>query len=330
MVGAGGIGRQHVASMCHVAELTLAAAVDSDEAARAAAAEAWGVPTFAGVREMHATLGTERPQAAILAIPPAAHEEVGLQLLGQGVHVLCEKPLATSVAGAARMMSTASRHEVALMMASKFRYVPDVIEAQRMVRDGLIGNVVWLDVSFCQPADMGARWHADPKISGGGVLIDHGTHAVDLARGFLGPIVRVFAHLGRRVQPLVVEDSVILHMESGAGATAVARLSWSLDGACDHFVQVYGARGTLGLGWRGSRYRLHGQTEWVAFGTGYDRAEALTRQLQDFAWLITKAGHEPLIRADDAIDSVRVIEAAYRAARVERWIPVQNYPGDYT
>jgi predicted dehydrogenase len=132
------------------------------------------------------------------------------------------------------------------------------------------------------------------------------------------------------VQAIAVEDSVMVHMETGAGAAALARLSWSLDGASEHFVQVHGGRGTLQLGWRGSRYRLHGQQTWVPFGTGYDKAAALARQLQDFVWLITKPGHEPLIRAEDAIDSVRVIEAAYRAARFERWIPVQSYAGEMT
>ncbi len=329
LVGAGGIGRAHAAALREVHDLTLAAAVDIDEGARTAAADAWGVPTFASVREMAEAMRSEPPNAAIVATPPAMHEDAGLQLLGQGVHVLCEKPLTTSGAAATRMFATASRADAVLMMASKFRYLPDVIEARRLVREGLLGDLVWLEVSFCQPRAMQGRWHVDPRVSGGGVLIDQGTHAADLVRGFLGPIVRVFAHLGRRVQPVPVEDSVLVHMESGAGASALARLSWAMDAAAEHFLQVHGSRGTLQLGWLGGRYRLRGEEAWTTFGTGSDETGALARQLQDFAWLITKPGHEPLIRADDAIDSVRVIEAAYRAARVERWIPVQGYAGEF-
>jgi predicted dehydrogenase len=227
------------------------------------------------------------------------------------------------------MLGTAARADVVLMMASKFRYVADLVQAQRMVRDNLIGEIVWLEVALCQPADMVGRWNADPKVAGGGVLIDVGTHAVDVVRGFLGPVARVFAHLGRRVQRVAVEDSVTVQFESGAGTLAVARLSWSLDAGTDWFVTVHGARGTLQVGWTASRYRLRGQEAWTEFGSGYDMTGAMARQLQDFAWLVTRPGHEPVVRAEDAIDSVRVIEAAYRAARVERWIPVQGYSGEF-
>lgn len=329
IVGTGAISRDYLRALAEVPQLKLVAVVDVDPDARAAVEAAAQVPGFASVREMNAALGAERPAAALVAVPPAAHEDVAIQLLSAGQHVLCEKPLAPSSSAALRMFASAARADAVLMMASKFRYVPDVAEAQGMVKNGLIGDVVWFEITFCSPVDMQRRWNSDPKVGGGGVLIDNGAHAVDVTRYFLGPLVRVFAHFGRRVQTVTVEDSVTVHLEAGAGASVVIHLSWSVDMANDYFIKVCGSRGTLQVGWRGSRYRLHGQREWTQFGSGYDKVAAFARQLQDFALAVTRAGHEPVVRPEDAVDSVRVIEAAYRAARVERWIPVQGYSGEF-
>ncbi len=330
IVGAGAVARDYVRALADLRELILVAVVDSDPAALAAAADSWQVPGFASVRDMLAGMQAEAPHAALVATPPAAHEDACLQLLAAGMHVLCEKPLATSSASATRMLSAAARNDSVLMMASKFRYVPDVVEAQAMVKNGLIGEVVLFENSFCSPVDMTKRWNADPKVGGGGVLIDNGAHAVDVARFFLGPLIRVFAHFGRRVQAVGVEDTVTLQLEAGGGSSVLIRLSWSVDAANDYFVTVSGARGTLQVGWRASRYRLHGQREWTEFGSGYDKVAAFVRQLQDFAWTVARPGHESVVRPEDALESVRVIEAAYRAARVERWIPVQGFGGDFS
>lgn len=328
LVGAGAVAREYFGSLREVRELSLCAIVDNDAAARATAASDFGVPAFESVRDLLADPAC-RPDAALVATPPAAHEEACLSLLSAGVHVLCEKPLAPTWTVATRMLAAAARHDVVLMMASKFRYVPDVVEARTMVREGRIGDVVLFENTFGSPIDMTERWNSDPKVSGGGVLIDNGAHAVDIARFFLGPLIRVFAHFGRRVQAVPVEDSVTLQLEAAGGCAVTIHLSWSVDIGNDHFITVCGSRGTLQVGWTGSRYRMHGQREWTRFGTGYDKRQAFARQLQDFAWAVARPGHEPMVRSEDALDSVRTIEAAYRAARVERWIPVQGYGGDF-
>ncbi|MEZ5963999.1 MAG: Gfo/Idh/MocA family oxidoreductase [Planctomycetota bacterium] len=327
-IGAGAVAREYFKSLAEVRELELCAVVDSDAAARAAAEREFEVPVFEGVRELLDDAGA-RPQAALVVTPPVAHEEACLPLLAAAVHVLCEKPLAPSWSVATRMFAAAARNDTVLMMASKFRYVPDVVEARQMVREGRIGDVVLFENTFGAPVDMTRRWNSDPKVSGGGVLIDNGAHAVDIARFFLGPMIRVFAHFGRRVQGVPVEDSVTLQLEAAGGSAVTIHLSWSVDIGNDHFISVCGSRGTLQVGWTGSRYRLHGQRQWTQFGTGYDKRQAFARQLQDFAWSVTRPEHDAMVRSDDALDSVRTIEAAYRAARVERWIPVQGYSGDF-
>jgi predicted dehydrogenase len=322
VVGVGAIARDWLAVIAQDSAVELVAVVDSDAKARAAASQIVMVPSFGSVRELVAEVQLD---AALVTTPPAAHEHVALDLLARRVHVLCEKPLALTASAAGRLVHAASRSDVRLMMASKFRYVPDLIEAQRMIAGGTLGEPILFENSFCSPVDMTHRWNSDPQVSGGGVLIDNGCHSVDIVRLLLGPIVRVFAHFGRRVQPIRVEDSVRMLFETARACVGLIDVSWSVDKAAEHFVSVQGTGGTLQIGWRGSRYRLAGDNAWREFGAGYDKRAALAAQLQNFTAVI-RGREEPMVSADDALASVRVIEAAYRSARVGRWVPV-GYAG---
>jgi predicted dehydrogenase len=169
---------------------------------------------------------------------------------------------------------------------------------------------------------MGGRWNADPAISGGGVLIDNGTHSVDIARFVLGPIVEVSAVEGKRVQGLAVEDTAEMFLRSADGAMGTIDLSWSIDKAVDSYIGIYGSEGTIQVGWQASRYRT-ADGDWVQFGTGYDKVAAMSAQLRNFCRAV--AGEEELlITADDAIASVDVVAAAYRSMGRNHWVAVRE------
>jgi predicted dehydrogenase len=262
----------------------------------------------------------ERPQAAVICTPPATHAPIAATLLAAGVDVLCEKPLALDAGEAAAMLGAAARGRALLMMASKFRYVEDVIKAKSMIEGGLLGEVVLFENVFCGRVDMRSRWNAQRAIAGGGVLADNGTHSVDIARYLLGPIVAVQAQAGRSVQGLEVEDSALLQFRTAAGAMGSVQLSWSIAKQGD-YLAVHGTEGALSVGWQASRYQ-QGDKPWVAFGDGYQKVAAMRGQMRNF--LDARAGRvRPIITAADALESVRVIEAGYRSLGVDKWVAVE-------
>jgi predicted dehydrogenase len=235
---------------------------------------------------------------------------------------LCEKPLAPGLAAAERMVQAAERAGRVLMMGSKFRFTEDMQQARALLDDGAIGDVLLFENVFCSRVDMTRRWNGIRAVAGGGVLIDNGCHSVDIARYLLGPIARVQAQFGKPVQPLEVEDTARLLFESSGGAMGSIDLSWSLHKEVPSYVQLYGSRGTMEIGWRVSRTKLEGQADWTAFGRGYDKVAAFAAQLRNFAGVI--AGTEPpVITHEDALASVSVIEEAYRSATEQKWRTVR-------
>lgn len=313
IVGFGGIAAAYHQALQRTPALRLVAVVEPD-AARPTPAD---VPRFASLASFRQS--GVAADAALVLTPPATHELLVAELLGLGVHVLCEKPLAPTIAAAERMLAAARAAGRRLMMGSKFRYTPDVVAAQRLLHDGACGDVVLYENVFCSHVDMTRRWNAVAAQSGGGVLIDNGCHSVDVARFLLGPIARVQAMFGRRAQPIAVEDTARLLFISGSGALGSIDLSWSVHKETDSYVRIHGTAGTLEIGWKASRWKPAGG-EWRRFGDGYDKVAAFAGQLVDFAAAV--AGAPGVIGDDDALASVVVVDAAYRSAREARWIDV--------
>jgi predicted dehydrogenase len=254
--------------------------------------------------------------------PPDRHESVTTELLAAGVHVLCEKPLAPTVAAAQRLLAAARSADRQLMLGSKFRYAADVRAARDLLQRDAIGEVLRFEIVFCSRVDMTRRWNGESARAGGGVLMDNGGHAVDLARCLLGPLTSVQATFAPRVQPLDVEDTVHLQMRTQRGALGTCDLSWSLQLPTTNFLSLHGRRGTIEIGWRQSRWRCNG-ADWQVLGGGFDKVAAFAAQLTDFATSCARAA-APQITPADALAAVVAVDTAYRSAAEQRWLDVPS------
>ena len=272
IVGCGGIAKSHAAAIGELEDLELAAVVDTDPAALAAAEEAWHAPGYGSVGEL---LSGPTIDVACICTPPATHRALAEEFLGAGVDVLCEKPLATSVEDAEAMILAAERAGRKLAVSDKFRHVADLVEAGRRIEAGEIGRPMHYAVSFCAPVDVRGRWPSDPALSGGGVLMDNGPHAFDVLSHVLdAPIAEVKAVLGEPVLAPPVEDTAELLFRTESGTTGRIELSWAYFTKDLDYLVVQGTEGTIRVGWTGGQIRKHGEREWTSFGSGYDKKAA--------------------------------------------------------
>jgi predicted dehydrogenase len=320
LIGAGGIAQAYAQAFGKTPTAQLIAVADVRVDAAKALAEGLGAEHYPSYEAM---ISSEQLDAVIICTPPTTHLEISTYCLENGINVLCEKPLSVDSGSAKKMISCAQTHGLILTMASKFRYVEDMIKAKSLVLSGILGEVVLFENAFTSRVDMTNRWNSNPAISGGGVLIDNGTHSIDIMRYFLGPLAQVQVVEGKRVQCLEVEDTVQIFAKTASGIMGNVDLSWSINKNLDYYVRIYGSQGTISIGWKESKYKQTSSPDWVVFGNGYDKVQAFQSQIENFAQAI-RGEASLLITAEDALASVEVMEAAYRAMGQTQWTAVQS------
>ena len=320
LVGAGAIGHAYAQAALEVEGLDLTFVADVRPEAASALGEATGA---ASVIDPLSLADPNRVDLALVCSPPSTHEELCTTFLEAGVPVMCEKPLAQNSRAGRRILAVAARTGTPLTMASKFRFVTDVIEARSMIQAGTLGDVIRVEVAFASRVDMSQRWNSDPAISGGGVLIDNGTHAVDIVRYILGPVDRVLATTETGGAGLGVEDTTAMLLRTRDGHIGSVDVSWSLDRMTDRYLAAFGTDGSIEVCWGESRLRVASSPNDVPFGKGYAKITALAENLRNVAQAV-RGESDFVVTPADAIASVAVVEAAYLSSRSGRWEDVHS------
>ena len=317
LVGAGGIAQAYAQAFNESKCCELVAVADVREDAANALAEIVGGKSYDDYRQ----LSEVELDAVIVATPPATHPEIACFFMELGIPVLCEKPLCVSVAEAEKMIGVAEKENVLFTMASKFRYCDDVIKAKGILASGVLGDILQFENAFTAKVDMSKRWNSQAKISGGGVLIDNGTHSVDIIRYFLGGIDSVLVVDAGGTQGLAVDENVKMFAKTKNNVTASVDLTWGINKELPYFISIYGTNGTLHIGWRESKYKLNTSPDWTVFGKGYDKVASFKGKIENFAHAL-RGKEELFIKPEDALSSVQVIEAAYKSLNQNLWQPV--------
>jgi len=319
LVGCGRISQAYLEALSAIPDSTLKAVVDVRQNIARSVADRFGCQPHTDYRRVS---NENQVDVAIVCSPPNTHAEIASFFLENGIHVLCEKPLALSVNEAKLMTRAAKDNGRHLMMASKFRYVDDVIKAKGIIESGVLGDIILFENVFCSRVDMHKRWNSDRDIAGGGVLIDNGTHSVDIARYLLGPIEKIQAEEGKRIQKLSVEDTARVYFKTHSSVLGTIDLSWSISKEKEAYIEIYGTEGVLSIGWKRSGYRQNGSTDWTWFGSGYDKVGAFTRNVNNLIGVIGST-ETPLINEIESVASVEVIEAAYKSMQMDKWVDVE-------
>jgi predicted dehydrogenase len=270
-----------------------------------------------------------------IATPPCDHAAIAHAALAKGLHVLCEKPLATSAHDAQAMLDHALRAKRVLFPGHNYKHAP-VIRAVREVLDsGRLGTVrlVTLDTFRTTHAKGVAEWLPDwrrtRKYSGGGIAMDHGSHtfylAFDWLRSYPIAITAKMSHLAA----FDTEDNFACTLTFPTGI-ATAQLTWNA-GMRKVIYTIHGDKGAIKIEDDDVQITVKGQVEQLSIPSHWMDASHVTwfRSLLDqFGRAI--ATHEYVgAEAREAYLCVKLIETAYASARSgSRELPLaQDVPG---
>lgn len=328
VVGAGLIGRRHIAAIEAVRRTCLAAIIDPAPAA-AKLAEELGVWWSDSI---DALAGRDGIDGVVLATPNQLHEEGALACIAAGLPVLIEKPIAPTVAEAERIAAAAQSSAVPVAVGHHRRHNPLVARAKALVDGCEIGRIVSVNAMvwmFKPDAYFEPGWRRAP---GAGPLLVNFVHDVDLLQHLCGPVRGVTANASNAVRGHDVEDTaaVVLEFESGAlgtvniSDTIAAPWSWELTArenadyppTSEACYLVGGTHGALELpGMRLWRYDdTRSWTEPIgATQLHVETGDPYVRQIGQFAEVI-RDGARPLVCAEDGLAALRVVEAVKRSA----------------
>lgn len=338
------IGAGFAARVLHLPGFTaagapVAAICDVNEApARALAAKHNIAKVYSDWRQM---IDEERPDSVSVCLPNVLHREPVLYALSKGAHVLCEKPLATSVAEAREMFDAARAAGRILMAAQSWRFEATSRAIQRIVAAGDLGDIYYGEATAMRRMGI-PTWGVfhQSALSHGGALLDIGVHMLDLAVWLMGnpAPVRVSAstqakfgtrpEIARMMrsawdpQKFDVEDFAIALVHFANGATLLLRTSWAAHIDAETFsVRLAGTEAgattvppVIYRNHEGIPSDEHLQLQRTP---GYEREIA--------HWLKVIAGEaQPIVTAEETTNVQRIIEAAYRSAREGREVEVER------
>ena len=247
-VGAGWIGTARMRAAVSAGAATASVVADPDAEAAAEAAAAVRCDTIAASLDEALQADID---GVVLATPSALHAAQALAAIAAGVPVFCQKPLGRTAAECTEVVAAARTADLLLGVDLSYRHAAAFGAAVKMVRAGDIGTVYAADLVFHNAYGPDKAWFTDPALSGGGCVIDLGTHLVDLALEALQTgVATVQAQLFTRGVPLIdpataVEDYAVAQLSMSDGSAVRLACSWFLPAGTDAIIAAH-FHGTAG------------------------------------------------------------------------------------
>ena len=244
------------------------------------------------------------------------HAKVSIAAAKKGIHILVEKPFATTIADAHAMLEVAREANVQIMNAFPMRFNPNVIAAKKKIDAGLIGDV--LTITSINHGKIPGGWFIDPALSGGGAVMDHTVHLGDLIRWFTGSEIKsVFCESGELLHHKGIDDTGLVMIELNNGVSATIDCSWAHHTNYPIWAQVdmqiIGTKGVIELKAFAQVLHLDDQTnqrfEDIGWNEGGD--EGLIKEFVQ----VCATGKTPLVTGFDGLRALEIALASYESSR---------------
>jgi predicted dehydrogenase len=243
VIGAGGIAyRKTIPGMLKAKNCRLVAVMDPVNVGRIAAE--LGVKPYATEAEL---LADPAVQAVYIASPVNCHARQIRLAARAGKHVLCEKPLTMSLKQTVAAVDECRSRQVFLQEGYMMKFHGAHAAIKQFIDQGKLGKIVCMRAQLsCWYPKIEGAWRQNPKLGGGGALVDMATHLYDLLSHFAGPVRRVAALTGRLVQDYQSEDASTTLLEFKSGAQGTVDCFYCIpDEASRTRLEIYGSQGAV-------------------------------------------------------------------------------------
>jgi 1,5-anhydro-D-fructose reductase (1,5-anhydro-D-mannitol-forming) len=302
-------------------------------------------PTEAGGPSLAAELGVAyahsyaevmawRPDGVVVCSENARHRALVELAAGGGAHVLCEKPIATALEDASAMIAACAAARVNLMIAFPVRFSPAFGTLREAVGAGSLGTVLAITGTNNGRIPLDQRaWFVDPRLAGGGSLMDHTVHVADLLDSLLGPAqaTTVYAVANRVLHrdQVGVETAGLVSIGYDNGVSATIDCSWSKPASYPTWggltLQVVGTGGIADMDAFGQRVDGHaeatGRQIWLPYGTDSDAAMV--------AEFVSSIAEGRIPQPDGAVGyrGLQIVLAGYESVRTQRVVTLSSGSG---
>jgi UDP-N-acetylglucosamine 3-dehydrogenase len=285
-----------------------------------------GRRTFRPYRDPARMMSEFSPQLVVVSMEPRRMPAAIEVALGRGAHVVAEKPGCATLAQFEKLAQLASAGNRQLMLGMASRLYPGAVRARELIQAGWIGRGYGVDMHWIadqtrlkDPA-YHKSWKSSRTKGGGGKLIFHGIHYIDLIRFLTGDIIAQVCGFCRNVggQPIEVEDAAVVSMVFASGMVGTLNTGYYLDRGYANLVALWGAEG-----WLRFEPRRPASLSWYSTAQAAPRGvqqlvEAASAPVYDLmlqaAIDFSRGLRAPFMTTAESLGALRAVFAAYRAA----------------
>ena len=324
-IGMMSFAHMHADSYAHclqqTGDVTIVGIYDDNASRGQQMAQKFGVPFLP---EAQALLD-EKLDGVIICSENVKHRPFVELAAGQTGYILCEKPIATTVADAQAMIDVCSEQGTKLQIAYPVRFSPSIQKLKRTLDEDKLGKLY--SAKCTNHGSMPGGWFLEKELSGGGAVIDHTVHVIDVLRWLWNTeVVEVYAEVGENLlhPGLSIDDVGMLSFKLANGIYGTLDTSWSRPPSSiiwgDVKIEVLGEKGLIQVDAYSQNMTVSsnkvGQTKLEGWGSNADLG-----LIRDFVGMI-REGREPFITGYDGLKSMEVALAAYESARTKRPVTI--------
>jgi predicted dehydrogenase len=307
-------------SLKHIEKVEIAGIGEENEKKGKDFAQRHGIRYFKDYGDM---LSDKSVDAVLICSANSKHAKMTIDAAKAKKHVIVEKPIATTIEDAQKMIDACKENKVKLMVSFPVRYAPPIRRMKEIVDNGKLGEII--GISATNHGTMPGGWFIEKSLSGGGAIMDHTVHVVDILRWMLKSEVKeVYAKMGTLIHDIPVEDCGLISMKFENEIFATLDASWSRPKSFptwgDVTFEIAGTKGSMSI----DTFAQHGMlySDEIAYSKNLYWGDDMDYlMLKDFVRCIHDDMPEP-VTGKDGLEALRVALMAYESVKKDKVVKV--------